>query len=451
MIYFSDGAMRWLESILFERFGHYFILTQQSNTLQLIRDDGQGSIMFDRLESVFHQARSDFSCKQWQASSEGYVGPVEDVIPAPSEIDLPAPLIELNEKGATIHYDILGLTYWMLTRLEEVRRKDLDIHQRFPATSSHAFQHGYLERPIIDEWLNVLGQVIQRVWPELALKKHAFSIKVSHDVDSPSLYGFKPWSTIGRMMAGHLLKRRDIKAFFIAPYVKLATGSQLHPTEPYNTFEWLMDISDANNIKSAFYFICGGNHSHDADYEPEHPVIRNLMRRIHERGHEIGLHPSYDTFQKPALIKQEAERLKHICAEEGIKQNQWGGRMHYLRWEQPTTMRAWAGAGMTYDSTLGYADRPGFRCGTCHEYPAFDSVAQEQLSLRVRPLVVMECTVIGSVYLGLSVTDAAEAKMQQLKMRCQQVSGTFALLWHNSYFKTTHLKNIYNNVLGSRL
>ncbi|MBF4275419.1 hypothetical protein EAY07_26130, partial [Vibrio anguillarum] len=67
--------------------------------------------------------------------------------------------------------------------------------------------------------------------------------------DSPSMYGFKPWPTIGRMMAGHLLKRRDLKAFFTAPYVKLATYSQLHPTDPYNTFEWLMDISEANNIK----------------------------------------------------------------------------------------------------------------------------------------------------------------------------------------------------------
>lgn len=296
----------------------------------------------------------------------------------------------------------------------------------------------------------ILGQVIQRVWPDLELKQHEFSIKVSHDVDSPSMYGFKPWSTIGRMMAGHLLKRRDLKAFFTAPYVKLATSSQLHPADPYNTFEWLMDISEANNIKSAFYFICGGNHSHDADYEPEHPVIRNLMRRINERGHEVGLHPSYGTFRQPELIKQEAERLKRICAEESIEQQLWGGRMHYLRWEQPTTMRAWADAGMTYDSTLGYADRPGFRCGTCHEYPAFDPVAQDQLNLRIRPLVVMECTVIDAVYLGLGVTDAAEDKIQQLKMRCQQVSGTFGLLWHNSYFNSWSERIIYKNILRSR-
>lgn len=448
MIHFSDVAICWLETILLERFGHRFILAQQPNTLQFYLNGSQGSIMFARLQSIFHQSRSDFPCQQWQASSEGFTAPIEDYIPAPSLNALPNQIIEFSEQGAIVHYDILGLTYWMLTRLEEVGRKDLDNHQRFSAFSSHAYQHGYLERPIVDEWLMILGQVIQRVWPHIELKRHEFSIKVSHDVDSPSMYGFKHWSTIGRMMAGHLLKRRDLKAFFTAPYAKLATHSQLHPADPYNTFEWLMDISEANNIKSAFYFICGGSHSHDADYMPEHPVIRNLMRRIHERGHEIGLHPSYGTFQQTELIKQEAERLKRICAEESIEQQRWGGRMHYLRWEQPTTMRAWAGAGMAYDSTLGYADRPGFRCGTCHEYPAFEPVAQEQLSLRIRPLVVMEGTVIDSAYLGLGVTVAAQEKMRLLKKRCQHVNGTFSLLWHNSHFKSDKEMTLYKNILG---
>lgn len=125
--------------------------------------------------------------------------------------------------------------------------------------------------------------------------------------------------------------------------------------------------------------------------------------------------------------------LKGICAEVGIDQSQWGGqRMHYLRWEHPITMRAWAEAGMNYGPTLGYAGRPGFRCGTCHEYPAFNPVSQEQLSLRIRPLVVMECTVIDYVYLGLGVIGEAEDKINQLKKRCRQVDGNFRLLWHNS-------------------
>jgi hypothetical protein len=346
--------------------------------------------------------------------------------------------------------DIFGSAFFMLSRYEEMVNSDRDEHDRFPAWASLAYKEGFLERPIVDEYVEILWATMQYLWPGLERKQRKFSIKVSHDVDSPSLYAFKPWATIGRMMAGHLLKRRDFKAFVTAPYIKLATRTQLLQADPCNTFDWLMDVSEANNLRSAFYFICGHTDlAHDADYEPEHPVIRQLMRRIHQRGHEIGLHPSYSTFQKPELIKQEAVRLKRICAEEGIEQQEWGGRMHYLRCEQPTTLRAWNAAGMSYDSTLGYADRPGFRCGTCHEYPAFDPVAQEQLALRIRPLVVMECTVIDSVYLGLGITQAAEEKMRLLKERCRQVGGSFTLLWHNSNFRTAGLNQMYLQCLGA--
>ncbi len=449
MSLFSSSALLWLETILQERFGHAFSLRQQGSTLLLSLPRSKSSICFDKLQCVFHQQHSDFLCTNWRASVEGYIAPIEDFVPAPSESELPSPLIEVHKQGATVHYDLLGLTYWMLTRLEEVGRKDLDNHQRFSATASHAYKHDYLERPIVDEWLSILGQVMQRVWPQLRLKQHKFSIKVSHDVDSPSLYAFKPWSTIGRMMAGHLFKRRDFKAFITAPYVKLAFSTRLHPADPFNTFDWLMDVSEANNLKSAFYFICGRtDKARDADYEPDHPVIRSLMGSIHERGHEIGLHPSYGTYQKPELIRQEALRLKRICAEEGIEQSMWGGRMHYLRWEHPTTLRAWVDAGMDYDSTLGYADRPGFRCGTCFDYPAFDPIAQQMLTLRVHPLVMMECTVIDSIYLGLGVTEAAVEKVRLLKSRCQQLGGCFTILWHNSYLSQAALREMYMRIVS---
>ena len=440
----THNALRWLEILLNERLGGAWCLERSIDGTTLRPFGSRRTIVFDTIETRFTYADSDLACFWWDAESEGWSSVLCKPLPAPGVAKLPSPLIESRGTEYFIHYDILGLVYWMLTRVEEIGRADLDNHERFPATASHAFKHGYLDRPVVDEWLHVLGQVIQRQWPGVELKRHEFSIKVSHDVDQPSLYAFKPWRTIGRMMAGHILKRRDLKAFFTAPYVKLATRNKLIAADPYNTFDWLMDVSEENNLKSAFYFICGRtNPARDADYEPEHPVIRRLMRHIHERGHEIGLHPSYETFQKPELLKQEADRLKRICAEEGIEQTQWGGRMHYLRWEQPTTLRAWTEAGMHYDSTLGYADRPGFRCGSCYEYPAFDPVAQRQLSLRIQPLVVMECSVIDEAYAGLGVTDAAAQLINNLKDRCAAVNGVFVLLWHNSYLQKTELKKLY--------
>jgi len=173
------------------------------------------------------------------------------------------------------------------------------------------------------------------------------------------------------------------------------------------------------------------------------------MRRVHERGHELGLHPSYNTYLDPGLLKGEAQRLKNICEAEDIEQREWGGRMHYLRWQQSTTMRAWADAGLDYDATMGYADRPGFRCGSCWEYTAFDPLAQEVLDLKIRPLIVMECTVIDKIYLGLGVGRASEDKINLLKERCRQVGGGFGILWHNSYLMSSKLKVMYKSVIGS--
>lgn len=433
-LWHTPAALVWLQTILQERFGHDFVLRPHADgrriTLHLSGDARYITLALDG--ATFTRADSNLPCTPWDTSAEGWSTALPSDLPAPGAAQLPAPLTASTENGWYIGYDILGLTYWMLTRQEEVGRTDLDSHGRFPAVNSHAYRHNYLERPIVDEWLHVLGQVITQTWPDIPLKQHQFSMKVSHDVDAPSRYGFASAKGMLRAIAGDVIKHGDIKNALRAPWIRLNTRDALHPSDPFNTFEWIMDLSDQHGLSSAFYFICGRSSNMDADYEPEHPAIRRLMRRIHERGHEIGLHPSYGTYQKPELIAQEAGRLRTILAEENIQQNEIGGRMHYLRWEQPTTLRAWADAGMDYDSTLGYADRPGFRCGTCFEYPAFDPVADEALKLRVRPLVVMECSVIDVCYLGLGTGALALAKVAQLKDACKTVQGCFTVLWHNS-------------------
>lgn len=383
---------------------------------------------------------------EWDCSQEGFDVVVDSNIPAPSYQELPGILI--HENSNYVDYDFLSFIWWVLSRREEIDKSIRDEHERFSAVASHAYQHGYLMRPVVDEWIEILCQIVKRVWPSLIVKKHQFTLTVTHDVDSPSLYAFKSWPMVMRMMAGHLIKRRDILSCCYAPYIKATTRTQLHPADPFNTFNWLMDISEKNGIQSAFYFMCGKTFAkYDPDYSLEHPSIRNLLREIHDRGHEIGLHPSYGTYEQPELLVREAEQLKRVCAEENINQAGWGGRMHYLRWKQPATLYAWEQAGMAYDATLGYADHPGFRCGTCHEYPAFDPVALKALQLCIRPLIVMDCTIMGSNYLGLSIENAGKT-FSSLTRACKSVNGNLVLLWHNSYLNSPATQNFYSELIA---
>ncbi len=446
----QDTILSWLKEILAERFGHAFTLHADGDGyLRLGLESDPSFLEIASTPGQFIDGDCDPCYGTWDATREGWDPAVDAPLPAPGLAGVFGPLIERTAFGYRLHYDILGLAYWMLTRQEEVGRCDLDVHGRFPATASHACRHGYLERPIVDEWLHVLGQVMRKLWPGLPLTTHQYSLRVSHDVDMPSRYGFIPAGTMLRRMAADVLKHRDFRSALTAPRFWHGTRAALHPDDPANTFDWIMRLSEHHGIASAFYFICGRTHpTRDADYEPEHPAIRHLMRNIHARGHELGLHPSYNTYRAPASLAHEASRLKRICAEEGIHQESWGGRMHFLRWEQPTTLRYWEEAGMDYDSTLGYADRPGFRCGTCFEYPAFDPVDRRALKLRVRPLVAMECSIMAQRYMNLGTGDAARAKFTELADRCKAVGGAFTLLWHNSELSTAAQRALYRDVLA---
>ena len=140
--------------------------------------------------------------------------------------------------------------------------------------------------------------------------------------------------------------------------------------------------------------------------------------------------------------------LRRVLAAEGIDQPQLGGRQHFLRWETPSTARLRDDQGLDYDSTLSFADRPGFRCGTCREYPLYDLHQRRALRLRERPLIVMECSVIAERYLGLGYSDQALALMQGYRDTCHRFGGDFTLLWHSSHFGNATDRRFYLALVG---
>jgi len=443
---YTASAVLWLESILHERFGLPLCLSLITNQWQLRMTGTEGIVLMDAMPDTFTRADSGLPFCLWDGQAEGWPPVLGKPLPAPGVAATIQPLVEEVMSGYHIHYDLLGLAYWMLTRQEEVGRTDLDQHGRFPATASHAFKYDYLERPVVDEWLHLLGQIIQRAWPGCKLKQHRFSIKVSHDVDAPSRHGFRSWRRLVLGAGSDLLRNRDPRGL-LAPWIRMTTRRRLHPLDSFNTFDWIMDQSEGNGLTSAFYFICGQQGTpFNADYDVGHPAIRELIRRIHRRGHEIGLHPSYGSFLDPDRIAEEAARLRQVCGEEGVTQKEFGGRMHYLQWRQTTTLRAWDSAGMAYDSTLGYADHVGFRCGTCYEFPAFELTEQKALTLRVRPLIVMEGTVLGKRYMGLGLTRGGLERILKIRKTCEIISGTFVLLWHNSVLRNIHQQSMYKDL-----
>jgi hypothetical protein len=166
-----------------------------------------------------------------------------------------------------------------------------------------------------------------------------------------------------------------------------------------------------------------------------------LLERIDRRGHGIGFHPSYNAYNDAGLWKLEWDRLSALSPQAIVV-----GREHYLRFSPPATWQIWEDHGMRWDSTLGYADREGFRCGTCYDYPVFNVRTRKALKLRERPLIAMDATLVG--YRKLS-PEAAAASLATLRGECQKYGGDFMLLWHNSNLSGEWLpyRDVYRDAL----
>lgn len=380
----------------------------------------------------------------------------------------------ITDKNGDIHinFDIFGGAFYILTRLEEIHKRAPRERARecpnparilnnsvdgnvenlwralgsFPAFSSHAFQNGYLHRPVVDEYAEILWRCMQALWPGLRRRERQFEIMLTHDVDRPFESLFRPAWMVVRSFGNDVLIRHDLKRACdrVGRWFQVKNG-KLERDRFYN-FDRIMDVSEASGCKDTFYFIpdCSGRTS--GDYDLAHPAIRAIIRRIQERGHEIGYHGSFDTYLDAEKTKREVSRLKTIAGQEGVTQTRWGGRQHYLRWSAPQTWRNYEAAGLNYDTTLSFTDAAGFRCGTCRPYTVFDVENRKQLKLKEYPLAVMEGSVLGASYMGYSYNEALEYILK-LKEKCRLYKGTFVLLWHNSSFEDDCDWNIYRSVL----
>jgi hypothetical protein len=328
--------------------------------------------------------------------------------------------------AAALRADVLGTAFFMLTRYEEIAVRQRDQYGRFPASASLAVREGFLRVPVVDEGVDALWEQLRRTWPRLERKPRAYEVVLTHDIDDPLATLQHTPRDVVRQLGGDLVRRRDGR--LAARRVRSLLGDR--GRDPNNTFDFLMDVSERRGLRSAFYFLAHRDERpRTGPYLFEDPWVRRLIGRIARRGHEIGIHPSFPTYLDAELTREELERLRRVAEAEGVEQEEWGGRQHYLRWANPDTWRNWEAAGLAYDATLGYTEAVGFRTGTCHPYRVFDLRARRPLELREEPFQVMDVTLLSSM--GLSLDAAREATLE-VAAQCRKYRGRLGILWHNN-------------------
>lgn len=326
------------------------------------------------------------------------------------------PLFETVETAEiACRADVLTPTLWTLSRAEELAAPALDEHSRFRAADAVLFRSGFGDRPVIDEYGLALEQALAKILPSWKPAPRNFRFMLTHDIDLTGL----PRTV--RSTLGHLLKRRLPRAFARDTMSYLGVGIPAYLEGVVR----IADISRRRGLKSTFFWQASRRSDWDSGYDPGHPLIRKVIENLVADGFEQGIHPGYYSFDSFEKLTEELARLRGVVGNEPI-----GGRQHWLRW-QPRTWLAWEQAGLCYDSSVGFAERVGFRAGTCVPYHPWLIDDDRESPLLEIPLIVMDGTLHCDWGMRLPEKEAFEI-LRALVTRCRAVGGVFSLLWHNT-------------------
>jgi hypothetical protein len=346
--------------------------------------------------------------------------------------------------------DLSGTVFFMLSRYEEaVSGAATDRHGRFPGSAAIAHRAGLARRPLVDEGVELLWWALQKVAPGLVRKPLRPSTWVSCDLDAPYSPSGTSLALAARQVASHLVNDRSPRRAGLALLNAAASRLGSARFDAFDCHDWMQDRNERVGNRITYYVLSLKKPAPlDCCYELSEPRIAALLAQIVARGHEIGLHGSYASALDPHALARELADLKIAAARAGSSQAHFGARQHYLRWQTPATARALAALDLAHDSTLGFSDVAGFRCGTCHPYRLWDVQAGAALNLVERPLALMEVTVTAPGYLNLGLGNAAVDLMRDIKRRCAHFGGEFSLLWHNSNLTEPRSREIYAELIG---
>ena len=330
--------------------------------------------------------------------------------------------------------DLFAGAFFMLTRWEESFGVHEDLHGRFPAANALVVKHGFILRPIVDEYVALLKKWLT-MFGYTSPKENEFSVVPTCDVDIPFYWSSRP---VWRLLLGRFLKHKKISKFHqdIGLMRAMRNG---HQKDPYDTFDYLMSLAEKNKLRFRFHMLGGGESMFEGYYNIDDARIIALMKEFLSRGHELGLHPSYNSFNDPKKIDTE-RRIVEKHSGTHLKFS----RQHYLRFAVPETWRHLYNAYLKEDSTLGYAAEPGFRCGTCKPFPVFDIHQQKELPLLERPLLIMDVSL--KMYKQFTIEESI-VYCQQIIDQVQKHNGELVFLWHNSSLSELDGWDGWNEVL----
>jgi hypothetical protein len=326
---------------------------------------------------------------------------------------------------ADFPFDVFGAAFYLLSRAEEYHGHAPDPFGRYHHIHSLAYRNDFLDLPLIDGWMADLRQALIRTFPSVSFKAPAFEFRPTYDVDLA--WAFRSRGivrTIGGLLKS--LSRLHFRDFCL----RLKVLSGLHQ-DPFDAYDRLERLHHAYGLKPVHFFLLASKvKGVDRNISPQDKDLSVLIER-HARQYPVGMHPSWQSGDDPAIFQGEKDSLEGMIGREVTM-----SRQHYLRMQLPDTYRRLIDHGITADHSMGYGSANGFRASVSRSFPWYDLLEERETSLMVHPFCFMDATAFHE--LGMYPQEAFR-QMEGYLQVIRESGGSMMTIFHNSMLGTDKL------------
>ncbi|MEI2740554.1 MAG: polysaccharide deacetylase family protein [Chitinophagaceae bacterium] len=334
--------------------------------------------------------------------------------------------------GGDFPFDIFAASFYLLSRYEEYLPHQKDMYGRYAHENSLAFKEGFLDKPLVNTWLQYFREKLNEKFPSFTTHHSPFTFLPTYDIDEAYSYKHKQWWR----SAGAAVK--DILKGQFSRFSQRRKVLNNKAADPFDSYAWIDDLHRPYKLHPRYFFLVAEKTGkYDRNILPGETALQVLIKHHADKYH-IGIHPSWQSGDDPSLIKKEIETIEHIAT---IKVT--ASRQHFIRFTLPQTFRHLINAGIKEDFSMGYGSINGFRASVASPFHWYDLEKEETTYLLLYPFCYMEAN---SFHEQKQTPQQALEEMRYYRNEVKKVNGTLITIWHNTFLGTDKLFNGWREV-----
>lgn len=360
------------------------------------------------------------------------------------------PFLDTSDNSEiTLGFDIFGAIFFFLSSYEEHIVQKRDIHGRFLSTYSLTRSKKQIQLPLVNHYIEILKAIINILDPSLAKRpKRQFTLKISCDVDYP--VEIARHSLVATSY--HILRQLRNNNFGSAKRYFLNFIHSQNSNTRYDinnaSLLFMCDELEKRSMTGLFYFIPVNTSNMDLKFKRDNTFFLAQAQSIFNRGHEIGIHPGYQTSKNQEQFTRSVTQFTKNFTYNCNYVNEIQNRFHYLRFDPVRDISRFAAHSDIHfiDSSLCYPDAIGFRNAICWSFDMYDLQLRKPTTVTQRPLLAMDVSLFSPTYMGLTDNEALE-KLKKLSTHVQSFDGEFMVLFHNNQLNSDSRKRLFVDFL----